>query len=306
MSFLTYSNNNIINNKEELKYQHLLYKVLTTGHFRKTRNGHVWSLFGKKLKFDLSTSFPVLTTKKTFFRGAVEEILFFIKGHTDTTLLSEKGIHYWEANTSREFLDSVGLQHLKPGDMGPLYGYNWRFFGIPYQGCDVDYKGGYDQIDYCLNLLKNDPYSRRIIMTSYDPSIAHQACLFPCHGLMLQFYVDSKNRLNLSCYNRSQDLFLGVPINIIMSALLVHLFCEVVNNTSELKLTPGKLIINMGDVHIYQEHQSQVIRQILREPLPFPTLSISNNITNLNQFSYDDFKLNNYYSHPPIKAKMIA
>ncbi len=292
---------------EEHQYLNLLKDILTTGHFRPTRNAKTWSLFGKTLTFDLNRGFPLLSTKTVFFRGAVEEILFILKGQTNAKILADKGINYWNANTSREFLDSVGLPHFKEFTMGEIYGYNLRHFGHPYDTCDSDYTNqGFDQVQYVLNLLKTDPFSRRIIMTTFNPSTTHNACLMGCHSIVLQFYVDQDFRLNLSCYNRSQDYMLGNPINIAMSALLVSMFCEVLNNTTTNTFTPGQLIINMGDVHIYEDHKLAAMRQLLRDPFPFPTLNINRQVTDLTDFKFEDFELINYQHYPTIAAKMTA
>ena len=297
-------------NLEEQQYLDLLEDIIKTGHFRQTRNSKTWSKFGKNLEFDLSKGFPILTTKKVFFRGVFEELLFFLKGDTNAKHLSEKGVKIWDANTSREFLDSVGLKHYEEGDMGNLYGYNWLHFGFPYKGMNYDYTGkGFNQIEYCLKILKTDPYSRRILMTSYDAVNAYSGTLFPCHSLICQWYVEDNNRLSLSCYNRSQDFFLGNPFNQSSSSLLIHLFCEVINNDQNYKgpkFTPGRLIMNLGDVHVYENHYSEVIRQILREPYNFPQLIIKRKVTDLTDFKFEDLELNNYECYPNIVAKMVA
>ncbi|HSW76428.1 MAG TPA: thymidylate synthase [Candidatus Saccharimonadales bacterium] len=300
---------------EEHQYLTLLHNVLQEGHFRQTRNAKTWSLFGKTLTFDLSKSFPLLTTKKVFFRGVFEELLFFLRGDTNTKHLEEKGVTIWKANTSREFLDSVGLHHYDEGDMGPIYSFNLRHFGYPYHGCD-DYTGkGFDQIDYVLNLLKHDPFSRRIVMTTFDPSTSNQGCLYPCHGYHIQFYVtmDKDNTCYLlSCMmtQRSADLFLGLPFNITSYSLLVFMICEVINNDIDykgLKFNPHLLSIVLGDTHIYQSHASSCIRQLLRDPHPFPKLVIKKrNIKQLTDFTFDDLELIDYQCYPTIVTKMIA
>lgn len=300
-------------NQEELKYLSLMEDIIKNGQFKSTRNSMVWSKFGEQLKFDLSKSFPLLTTKKIFFKGVVEELLFFLKGDTNANHLNEKGVKIWDANTNREFLDSVGLKHYEVGDMGPMYGFNWVHFGAHYQGMDHNYKGqGFNQIEYCLDLLKKDPHSRRIMMTTYNPSVAKEGCLYPCHGIDIIFNVDvSTNTNKLSCMmtQRSADLFLGIPFNIASYGLLVHIFCEVINNDETYKgrkFTPGVLTINLGDVHVYEGHYTQCIRQILREPYTFPQLKINKTIMNVTDFSYEDLELVDYNSYPSIQAKMYA
>lgn len=299
---------NIIN-AEEQRYLDLLESILRNGDFRETRNANTWSQFGKNLEFDLSNGFPLLTTKKVNFQGIFEEALFFLSGKTDAKILSDKGIKIWDKNTSREFLDSIGLNHYDEFDMGPMYGFNFRHFGLLYEDKNKNYKEGFDQIKYCLDLIKNDPNSRRIIMTSFNPAQAKKGVLYPCHSIVMQWYVEEKNKLALSIYNRSQDMILGNPWNITYAALLIHLFCEVINNDSNYlgnKLLPGRLIMNLGDIHIYENHYEQCIRQILREPYKFPQLIFKRKVTELIDFKFEDLNLVDYYCYPGIIAKMIA
>lgn len=298
--------------KPELQYLNLLESTLKTGHFRETRNAQTWSIFGETLKFDLAQGFPLLTTKKIFFRGIVEELAFFLRGDTNTKHLSDKGIKIWEANTSQQFLKSVNLPY-EEFDMGPMYGFNWLHFGAKYSGMNDYYANkGFNQINYCLNLLKKDPFSRRIIMTTFNPAQAKEGVLYPCHSLINQFYVSpsgDRYLLSSTCYNRSQDAILGLPFNLAMSALLVHLFCEVINNDPGYKgpkFFPGKLILNLGDVHIYEDHYSEAVRQILREPYPFPQLNFKRPVTDLTKISFDDLDLVNYQCYPALNVKMVA
>lgn len=295
--------------REETQYLDLLEDVLNNGHFRQTRNSNTWSLFSKHLEFDLSKGFPLFTTRRSFFKGIVEELCFFLRGQTDSKILEEKGINIWKGNSSREFLDSVNLTYPE-GTIGNLYGYQWSHFGYPYQGPDFDYTGkGFNQLEACINLLKTDPHSRRIMMTAFDPSTADQGVLRPCHSLFIQFYVEKGHRLSMTCYNRAQDLFLGTNFNVPSSSLLIYLFCEVINNDVNYtgpKFTPGRLIMNLGDCHIYEDHREMAIRQILRDPYPFPKLKINRKVTELTDFQFEDFELVNYECYPNIIAKMIA
>lgn len=197
-------------NPEEDKYLDLLYQILKTGHYRQTRNEFTYSVFGKTLEFDLSQGFPLLTTKKMFTKGIIEELLWFLKGDTNSNNLSSKGVKIWESNTSKEFLDKSKLDY-DVGDMGPMYGFQWRHFNAEYKGMDKEYKGhGFDQIEYCLNLIKNDPYSRRILMTTYNPLQASHGVLYPCHGISVIFNVEEGNKLSCMMTQRSADQFLGV------------------------------------------------------------------------------------------------
>lgn len=297
-------------NPEEQQYLDLLENILNIGHFRQTRNAKTWSTFGKHLEFDLSKGFPILTTKKVFLRGVFEELIFFLKGDTNSKHLSEKGVKIWEGNTSREFLDSMGLNHYQDGDMGPMYGYQLKHFNAPYFGYDKDYTGqGVDQVEYCLYLLKTDPYSRRILMTTYNPAQAKEGVLFPCHGITIMFHVDEAFRLSCMMLQRSSDTFLGLNFNLTSYSLLIHLFCEVLNNDSSYtgpKFSPGRLIMNLGDTHIYEDHKEQCIRQILREPYEFPQLIFKRKVTDLTDFKFEDLELVNYNCYPNIPAKMSA
>jgi len=293
---------------QEDQYLNLLEDVLKTGHYRKTRNSFTYSVFGRHFEFDLGAGLPMITSKRIFLRGVFEETMFFLSGCTDIKILSDKGVHIWDANATKQFIQDNGLD-LEENDMGPLYPFQFRHYGLEYRGKNASYSGGYDQIAYCLNLLMKDPFSRRILMSSYNPKQATQSILFPCHSIALQLYVDGDNRLCLYCYNRSCDLVLGIPWNVLYASLLIHLFCEVVNNNVEYKgpeLKPGRLIMGLGDVHIYENHYEQVIRQILREPFSFPTLKFNRKVDNLNDFTFNDLELVNYVSYPPIKAEMVA
>jgi thymidylate synthase len=303
ITFYSYSfcgnNNKLNNNPQEQSYLDLLEYVLKYGERRSTRNAITYSVFGKTLEFELDR-FPLLTTKKMFLKGIVEELMFFIRGETDTTKLSEKGVKIWEGNTTREFLDKMGFTERKVGDMGPMYGYQWRKFF------------GFDQLKYCINLLKSDPTSRRIIMTSYNPAQAFEGVLFPCHGICIMFYcthIDNNNyKLDIMMTQRSCDLFLGVPFNIASYAMFAYLLCDHINKSDSIyKYVPGRLIMNLGDAHVYDEHKTQAIRQILRKPLEFPTLNIkADNIMDIEKYEMENIILNNYTCYPAISAKMVA
>lgn len=298
-------------NEGEKQYLELLKNIKwqdSTG--RESRNAPTYSIFGPQIEFDLRYGFPLLTTKRMFWRGIVEELLFFIRGDTNNNNLVDKGVHIWDANTTREFLDGRGLQHYEVGDTGPMYGYSWRHFGNPYEGMDHDYTGqGYDQLRDVIYLLKTDPNSRRIMMTTYDPSVVSQSVLAPCHGLVVQFYVDN-GYLDCKMYQRSCDTFLGCPFNIASYALLMHMISHVTG------YKPGKLILTFGDAHIYKEHLEQVIEQINRAPLQFPSVEVNKefDVTSgvdhalqfLEGLCMDDFVLRDYKCYPGIKAQMFA
>jgi len=305
LEFLTYYRKE---NKEEQQYINLLKTILEEPSVRETRNAPTFSIFGPRLEFDLSNGFPILTTKRMFWRGIVKELLFFLKGNTDANILSDDGIHIWDWNTSREFLDSRNLNY-EEGDMGPMYGWNWRYFGTEYQGKDYDYTNqGFDQLKDCIDKIINDPTNRRIMMTTFDPSKVEESVLAPCHSLVVQFYIKD-GVISEHMYQRSADAFLGVPFNITSNALLLCLIAKATG------LQPGKLIMSFGDMHVYEEHLEQVHTQLLREPFTFPELrinkeineiSVDNIIEYLETITYEDLELVDYKHYKGIKANMIA
>lgn len=288
----------------ERQYIALMNKVLNEGETRICRNGETKSLFCEKLVFDLKDGFPLLTTKKMFLKGIIEELLFFLKGQTDTKILENKNVNIWKGNTDRTFLDSMGMKSRKEGMMGPMYGYQWRNFNAPYDentGIPSPGNKGFDQLQYVVNTLKTDPFSRRILMTTYNPSQVFQGVLFPCHSIVNQFYVNTKNELEMSCYNRSQDLFLGTPFNIASSALLFLIIGKLSG------LQPRKMHLILGDVHLYKEHFDNARIQISRFLYSFPKIEISNfnSVSDLNNLSFENFILSNYLCHESLKSKMI-
>jgi dihydrofolate reductase / thymidylate synthase len=280
----------------ETQYLNLLDKVKNRGILKKGRNGSTLSLFGEELKFDVSKNFPLITTKKMFLRGIIEELLFFIRGETDTTKLSDKGVRIWEGNTNQEFLDKMGFDY-KVGEMGPMYGYQWRYFNKPYG----EKEGGVDQFKQLIDNIKNNPNSRRLLMTDYNPSQACEGVLYPCHSLILQFYVNNE-KLSVKMYQRSADLFLGVPFNIASTTLLLYIVAKLTNKQ------PDTVSITFGDCHIYIEHFEQVNTQLSRTPYELPKMEVTNfnSINDVENATVDDFKLIDYSCHPGIKAKMIA
>jgi thymidylate synthase len=290
----------------EKQYLDLVKKVLEQPT-RSTRNGTTKSLFFSSMSFDLTKGFPLLTTKKMFFRGIVEELLFFLSGQTNSKLLEEKNVNIWKGNTSREFLDHNNMSSRKEGMLGPLYGYQWRSFnalyneetGLPQKISENDIDtNGIDQLLFVINTIQKDPNSRRILMTTYNPEQAPQGVLYPCHSIINQFYVRD-GYLDMFCYNRSQDLFLGTPFNIASSALLL----SIIANLTDLK--PGFLHMSLGDVHIYEEHFKEALEQSERVPYDFPNLTIPYKL-NLETISYKDFVLEKYNFHPPFKVVMKA
>ena len=310
-SSVQFSKFNIKNqNNDEQKYLNLLQKIINEGDERQTRNSITKSIFGEKLEFDLRNQFPLLTTKKMFLRGIFEELVWFLRGQTDSKILESKKVNIWKGNSSQEFINKMNLPY-REGDIGNMYGFQWKHAGAEYNGCEENYHNkGFDQIEYCLDLLKNDKYSRRILMTTYLPHLAKKGVLYPCHGLTIQWYVKEVNDTNLlSCtmYQRSADMFLGVPFNIASYSLLVYMFCNVLNNSDEIdyKFVPDKLIISFGDLHIYKDHYDKVNLQLSRKPYRFPKINIKDRLK-LEDFEWKDFEIINYNCDLSIKANMVA
>ena len=288
------------NLSEKSEYLNLLSSVMLNGEKRETRNGITRCSFNHNLRFNLLQGFPLLTTKKMFFREIVEELLFFLRGDTDTKLLESKGINIWRGNTNRAFLDANNKKHYKEGEMGKMYGYQWRHFGSLSENYNIEYYG-VDQLENVIELIKTDPHSRRIMMTDYNPVEADSGVLYPCHSIILQFFVQGKF-LDMFCYNRSSDLLLGLPFNIASSALLLSIIAKATGCYAR------NLHLTLGDTHIYEQHIPQVKEQIQRESYNFPELDICaelNTVKDIEQLQFEHFKLINYISHEAIKAEMI-
>jgi thymidylate synthase len=312
--------------KEELEYLSLMRQILETGKSNNDRTGvGTLSIFGAMLKYDLRDTFPISTTKRIPLRMVFEELMLYLSGKTDNAILQEKGIHIWDGNTTREFLDGRGLTEYKEGDFGETYGFNFRHYGGDYRGCNKEYLlptqenagYGFDQLGYVINLIKTDPYSRRMIIDLWNPATQHKAALPPCL-CKYQFNVDvERKELNLAIYLRSSDYFLANNWNTCTGALLVHLIC----NLEGVELTPGELTVFMADAHIYKSHIEQVRENLSRVPFPYPKLLIKLEEDNGNgngkqikkqkkkdilEFKWEDIELLGYKSHPSIKAEMAV
>lgn len=287
---------------QETSYLALMQRLLKQP-LRTDRTGvGTHSLFSQELHFDLNEGFPLLTCKFVPFRLIVEELLFFLSGSTDATKLQAKKVHIWDGNTSREFLDSKGFTKYKVGDMGPMYGFQWRHCGAEYKGCNHNYMGqGIDQIVKIEHLLKTDPTSRRIILSAYNVADLPNMVLDPCH-CMIQFYVNDKRQLCAKLTQRSADLFLGVPFNIASYAILTHMLAFV------CKLNVGTLTMSFGDVHLYSTHVEAATK--LTDDfkiLPFPDLYFRNrDQKTVDDFTMDDIQLRNYVSGPRLKVPMAV
>ena len=288
----------------EQQYLNLLKDIIKNGERRTGRNGDIISDFCKHLKFDLRNGYPLLTTKKMFLKGIIEELLFFIRGDTNSKILEEKGINIWKGNTDRKFLDTNGFSYRKDGEMGPMYGFQWRSFNKLYQdGTNtVDHKDfyGIDQLKNVINEIKTNPTSRRILLSTYNPCQVEQGVLYPCHSIIIQFYVQD-GFLDMFCYNRSNDNFHGTPFNIASTSLLLMIISQITN------LIPRFVNISQGDSHIYGEHIDAVKEQILRIPYVFPKLILPEfeTLEEVEKMTFNDFKLENYLYYPTIKMPMI-
>lgn len=280
----------------ENQYLNLIKNILTNGIIRKNRTDiDTISEFGCKMVFDLSDNkIPLLTTKKMNFRAIVEELLWFISGSTNTKILSDKGIKIWDANSSKKFLNLRNLDY-EEGDIGPGYGFQWRHSGDKYINMYTKYNG-VDQLKNCIDLIKNDPFSRRIIISAWNPIDIDKMALPPCHCLV-QFYVNG-DELYSQMYQRSGDMGIGIPFNIASYSLLTHLIAK------ETNLKATKFIHIIGDAHIYLNHKNLLEEQLTREPLSEPYINIKN-FTNIFNVKYEDIILINYKYHNYIKMPFV-
>jgi len=293
-------------NKEEQQYLDLIKDILSRGTWEEGRNGRTKSIFGSSMRFSLADGkIPILTTKKTAWKTCLKELLWFIRGDTDNKLLQDQGVHIWDGNTTREFLDSRGLNHYREGLIGPGYGFQWRHFGGEYNSSAAGVKEGgikgVDQLQQIIDALKDPAQrtSRRLIMTAWNPQQLDEMALPPCH-IFCQFNVHDGNKLSCSMYQRSCDFFLGIPFNIASYSLLTHLIAK------HCGLEAYEFIHFMGNCHLYDNAIDAATLQIQREPYPFPTISIKQVRTNINDYQVEDFEIIGYQSHNAIKVAMVA
>ena len=291
-------------NNEEQQYLDCMNRILKTGCEKLDRtNVGIFSTFGEMFKYDLSDTFPALTTRRQFLRGIFEELKFYISGKTDNKILNDNNVNIWNGNTTREFLDSRGLTHYPEGDMGETYGFNFRHYGAEYKTCKKDYSGqGFDQIEYILKLIKTDPTSRRIIIDIWNGSTINKSALPPCL-CKYQFNVNiEKNTLDLMIYLRSSDFFLANNWNVCTGAFFVHMIC----NLKDIDLTPGILTVVTGDTHIYKNHLEQATLNLERIPRPFPKLVIKKKKEKLEDFNFEDMEILGYKPYKSISANMAV
>ncbi len=262
------------------QYQDLLKRILKEGVKREDRTGvGTLSIFGHQMHFNMADGFPLLTTKKLHLKSIIYELLWFLKGDTNVKYLQEHGVKIWN-----EWAD-------ENGDLGPVYGHQWRSW--------PDYKGGsIDQIKNVLDLIKHSPSSRRMLVTAWNPAEVDEMALPPCHCLF-QFYV-AEGKLSLQLYQRSADTFLGVPFNIASYSLLLHMMAQVTG------LKVGEFIHTTGDTHIYLNHLEQVKLQLTRTPRPLPKIIINPDVKDLFSFHYDDFKIEDYNPYPHIPGTVAV
>lgn len=284
---------------DESEYFRLLRDILERGKFKPDRTGTgTISLFGAQMRFSLrDNTMPLLTTKRVFWRGIVEELLWFISGSTNSNLLKEKGVHIWDANGSKEFLEKNGLGHREEGDLGPVYGFQWRHFGAEYDNMKTNYTGkGVDQLKELVDRIKRNPYDRRLILTAWNPKDIPIMALPPCHCLA-QFYVND-NELSCQLYQRSADVGLGVPFNIASYSLLTHMMAQLTG------LKAGDFVHTIGDAHIYKDHVDSLKEQMLRTPSEFPKINFRRQVDSIDSFKFEDIELIGYKPQAPIQMKM--
>jgi thymidylate synthase len=291
----------------EYSYLNALKNILENGDERPDRTSTgTKSIFGLQMKFDLSQGFPAITTKKLAWRAVVSELLWFIEGSGDEYRLREilHGERYsdkktiWTDNATAPYWVKKKLQR-HPGDLGRVYGVQWRRWRKPLIRINKVILQNHDQLLELVDGLKTDPYSRRHIITAWNPGELDIMALPPCH-MMAQFYVSSNNKLSCQMYQRSADMFLGVPFNIASYALFTHMLAQVCN------FEVGDLTITLGDAHIYLNHLDQVKEQLSRKPLNLPTLNLNSAIDDITKFTMNDISLVNYTSHDSIKAPMAV
>ncbi|KAG6705016.1 hypothetical protein I3842_07G161000 [Carya illinoinensis] len=291
----------ILEKHDEFVYLKLVQEIISSGTQKDDRTGTgTLSKFGCQMRFNLRRSFPLLTTKRVFWQGVVEELLWFISGSTNAKVLQEKDVHIWDGNASRDFLDRhIGLSDREEGDLGPIYGFQWRHFGARYTNMHADYTSqGFDQLSDIIDKIKNRPDDRRIILSAWNPQDLKLMALPPCH-IFAQFYV-ANGELSCQMYQRSADMGLGVPFNIASYALLTCMIAHVCG------LFPGDFIHIIGDAHVHKTHIRPLQEQLQKLPKPFPILKINPAKKDVDSFVAADFELVGYDPHQKIEMKMAV
>lgn len=260
------------------QYLDILKDILENGQDANNRTG-IWArkVFGRQMHFDLNKGFPLVTTKKVFLKGIIHELIWLLSGNTNIKYMTDHNVHIWD-----EWADAEG-------NLGPVYGHQWRNFNSE----------GIDQIKDVIERIKKDPQDRRLIVTAWNPAQISKMALPPCH-CFFQFDVTPDNRLNCQLYQRSCDMFLGVPFNIASYSLLTMMVAQVCH----LKL--GEFVHTLGNAHIYSNHFDQVKLQLTREPFPLPQMKINPSVQSIDDFKFEDFELVNYQCHPGIKGEVAV
>jgi thymidylate synthase len=291
----------VITPHDEYQYLNLIHDIIEESHEHISRNGSTFSVFGAGMVFSLEQGqIPILTTKQMAWKTCLKELLWFIHGKTDNRLLNDVGVHIWDDNASHDFMESRGLTHYAEGDLGPVYGHQWRYFNAEYKGYEEDYTGkGVDQLADIIRCLKHptERFSRRLIMSAWNPCQLNEMALPPCH-ILCQFNVDNMNRLSCALYQRSGDVGLGVPFNIASYSFLTHLLAK------HCGLVAHEFVYHLGNAHIYDDHVDVLTRQLLRKPLTFPSVEISALRDDINDYKFEDFRVLNYKSYDSLKMKM--
>lgn len=297
-------------NHEEVKLLNTMKEIITTGFYKENRTGiNTYSLFGRMFEYimdeqyDMDTKtyqykLPLLTTKKMFVRGVYEELNWMLKGLTNSKILEEKKVNIWKGNSTREYLDSIGLNDYEEGECGPIYGFQWRHWGSN----DLNIDQGIDQVATVIESLKTNPFSRRHIISGWNVSDLNKMCLPPCH-VLYQFLVHELNDrkyLTLMMTQRSCDTFLGLPFNICSLGLFLIMMAK------QVDMIPHKIIHSIADMHIYENHVDAVKEQLNRTPYAFPYISLNTKKDKIEDYEFTDFTLHDYYSYPSIKGEMAA
>lgn len=307
---------------EEYEYLNILVKILSDGDDR----GNTRSIFGTMMKFSLlNGNYPLITTKKMYFKGIVEELLWFLRGETNVKTLRDKGVHIWDGNTNRAKLNSLGLNHLEEYDGGPIYGFNFRHYGDTYVNCHTTYTKGIDQLSNAIDAIKKEKIkllsseiykpNRRIIINLWNPSQLDEVSLPACH-IIYQFYLhchsvpeysfqgkdyrEDKIYLSCSLYQRSGDMGLGVPFNIASASLLTIIIAHFTDTI------PCEFTHTIGDAHIYNDHIPEIKKQLLRTPLKFPTIKIIGNPDTIDNLKFRNFDLCDYHHHDKVPLTLIT
>ena len=288
------------NKHEEYQYINLIKHILDYGTMIEGRNGNALTIYGSSMHFSLENdTWPLITSKKVAWKTCAKELFWFLKGSTSNSELREQNVHIWDGNGSRDFLDSRGLTNLEENDLGPVYGHQWRFFNASYENCNTDYNGkGVDQIKYIIDCLKDskERYSRRLILSAWNPQQLDEMALPPCH-VLAQFNVIG-NKLSCSLYQRSGDVGLGVPFNIASYSLLTHIIAK------HCDLQANEFIYHLGNCHIYDDHIEPLRNQVNNQLYSFPKINILEKYDDINSYSIKDIEVEKYTCNNVIKMEM--